>query len=538
MLRDMEELLNKVYDEEIKDYLNEALKCYMGGSYRACTIMSVIAGIYDVHKKVKALASSSPEFKKVDDEVEKRKRELEPYEKYLIEQCATKEIDMLNNNELKELQRCLDTRNDCAHPSDFICSPEKARDIYSSIIDILASKPVLFGCKHMKNIIEEMEERTFFPVNDALKIKVIVEHKLSRFQKRAIAPLFKLICTTIKNPNSKIQKYNAIRFLALATEYVVDEYESFISEFIDKDQYEGDLLCLLESNINILEYISDIRIEKIISKLDTFLNTSEINSISTWVSIILSKRLQEDKYIEDISKWITNFTLVNTNSHCKTDVRYRIVKTILEDKRLTERFKKMIKQNYSCKKFTLEDFKERYLRDILILLNDKDLYQRWLEIIITNVSSHNFNKENDAIYNLQSIDKDLWINSVTKESKICLVKKILCAGTRNEYNSYSCNELIYTMYSHYPELIKLFLENIFSNKESDNLKIYLTDRYVDIVSMYIVKNEEVTEVIIEKLKKLQNDNVDVKSIIGSLKNEIQNMSDGEKKKLLLIKFMD
>lgn len=162
MLRDMEELLNKVHDNEIKDYLNEALKCYVGGSFRACVIMSVIAGGYDLHKKVKALAGSDSSFRKLDEEVEQRKSKNEVYEKYLFEQCATKEIDMLNSSELKELQRCLDTRNDCAHPSNFVCSPEKARDIYSSIIDVLASKPVLFGFKHMKNLIDEMQEKTFF----------------------------------------------------------------------------------------------------------------------------------------------------------------------------------------------------------------------------------------------------------------------------------------------------------------------------------------------------------------------------------------
>ena len=156
MLRDMEELLNSVSDIEIKDYMREALDCYNSGSYKACVIMSVIAGIYDLHKKVKAQANSNLKFKELDEEVEERKSDLKPYERYLIERCGTNDIDMLNSNEVKELIRCFDTRNDCAHPSNFICSAEKARDIFSSIIDIICSKPVLFGCNSIDKIISDL----------------------------------------------------------------------------------------------------------------------------------------------------------------------------------------------------------------------------------------------------------------------------------------------------------------------------------------------------------------------------------------------
>lgn len=73
MLRDMEELLNSVFDIEIKDYMREALNCYNSGSYKACVVMSVIAGIYDLHKKVKAQANSNHKFRQLDMEVEKKK---------------------------------------------------------------------------------------------------------------------------------------------------------------------------------------------------------------------------------------------------------------------------------------------------------------------------------------------------------------------------------------------------------------------------------------------------------------------------------
>lgn len=74
MLRDIEELLNLVSDLETKDYLREALNCYNSGSYKACVIMSVISGIHDLDKKVKALANSNNAHKELDKEVEKKKK--------------------------------------------------------------------------------------------------------------------------------------------------------------------------------------------------------------------------------------------------------------------------------------------------------------------------------------------------------------------------------------------------------------------------------------------------------------------------------
>lgn len=218
MLRDMEELLNTVVDDEAKDYLREAMNCYNIGSYKACVIMSVIAGSYDLHNKVKALASSHRVYRELDDEVEKLKNNLEAYERYLCEQCATKEVDMLNSNELKELGRCLDVRNDCAHPSNFKCSAEKARDVYSSIIDIICSKPVLYGCKNLNMLIDELKEETFFPVIENNKVSSVVKENIDKFHSSAIPPLIKKISQNIINSENQVLSKNSIYFFCYGRE--------------------------------------------------------------------------------------------------------------------------------------------------------------------------------------------------------------------------------------------------------------------------------------------------------------------------------
>lgn len=535
MLRDMEELLNKVHDNEIKDYLNEALKCYMGGSFRACVIMSVIAGVYDLHKKVKALAGSDSSFRKLDEEVEKRKSKNEVYEKYLFEQCATKEIDMLNSSELKELQRCLDTRNDCAHPSNFVCSPEKARDIYSSIIDVLASKPVLFGFKHMKNLIDEMKEKTFFPVINTEKMNLMVSTNLSKFQEKAKPPLFKLLVTTIKTTTLPVQKINAIRFLALSAEYATIEFEEYIRELIDKDQYQGELLEIISLNTDILGILSEMSIEKIMHKLDENLNANEINNMDQWIKVILSKRLQSENYIESVAKLVTSYRAKNffMDISYKIDVRFKVVKSLLIAENSSEYFKDFLLK-HSRKDFNLHHYLDNTMIDVLILLKDKKLFDHWLKTVIENIYGYDFNKANTAVNVFKSIAKEHWDNMVDDELKICLVKNIIYEGAKDsQYYSHDCRSLMYSLPDNYPELIKLFLDHLFANLSSEHIRPFFGGKCLEVISRYIVNCNSGVEPYLEKLNCLEDDLLDIKLITEQLRAAIEEIQDDKLRGTLL-----
>lgn len=144
MIRDMELLLNTVYDDEIKSYLREALNCYSAEAYRACVIMSIIGGIHDLHNKLKILAPSNHDIADLEKKVSDSKEKLNPYERLLVDGCARSDIDLLTPSEAKEINRCFDIRNDCAHPSDYNCTAETARYVYSTIIDILTRAAIYY----------------------------------------------------------------------------------------------------------------------------------------------------------------------------------------------------------------------------------------------------------------------------------------------------------------------------------------------------------------------------------------------------------
>lgn len=484
MLRDMEELLNSVFDIEIKDYMREALNCYNSGSYKACVVMSVIAGIYDLHKKVKAQANSNHKFRQLDMEVEKKKSELKPYERYLIEQCGTNDIDMLNSNEVKELIRCFETRNDCAHPSNFICSAEKARDIFSSIIDIICSKPVLFGCNSIDKIISDLEGEIFFPNLENEKVKDIVQSNIDKFHSKAIEPLLKKIANTIINTNDNTQRENAIYFLALSEKCIDNYNEDYLKEFL-KDRNEIYLLRLLGINSDILNYFTDIEIERLMQRFKNCLKTMQINNLDDWIKVLLSKRIIENNYF-----YTTLDNLFNNENNISTILDV-LIKTLDSDENIKD-----------LKTFILTELRDNYnlifdeiisnknLIKFIKIMDDNEVYKQWLSYIVENLKGTTiFYKQNAILDNLfNDIPEELWINKVPKNIKIMFVKVILNL-TRPQFSSpYSAKNLMKDFENKYPSLIDEFLEQLIKSNDITDLE------YEWFVKNHIENNEKKNDI--------------------------------------------
>lgn len=484
MLRDMEELLNSVFDIEIKDYMREALNCYNSGSYKACVVMSVIAGIYDLHKKVKAQANSNHKFRQLDMEVEKKKSELKPYERYLIEQCGTNDIDMLNSNEVKELIRCFETRNDCAHPSNFICSAEKARDIFSSIIDIICSKPVLFGCNSIDKIISDLEGEIFFPNLENEKVKDIVQSNIDKFHSKAIEPLLKKIANTIINTNDNTQRENAIYFLALSEKCIDNYNEDYLKEFL-KDRNEIYLLRLLGINSDILNCFTDIEIERLMQRFKNCLKTMQINNLDDWIKVLLSKRIIENNYF-----YTTLDNLFNNENNISTILDV-LIKTLDSDENIKD-----------LKTFILTELRDNYnlifdeiisnknLIKFIKIMDDNEVYKQWLSYIVENLKGTTiFYKQNAILDNLfNDIPEELWINKVPKNIKIMFVKVILNL-TRPQFSSpYSAKNLMKDFENKYPSLIDEFLEQLIKSNDITDLE------YEWFVKNHIENNEKKNDI--------------------------------------------
>lgn len=519
MIRNMKDLLNHVYDAEIKDYLTEAYRCYENQSYRACVIMSVIAGSFDLHKKVKALAQGDESFRNLDNSIEKLKTNLKPYERTLIERCATAEIGILNANEAKELLRCLDTRNDCAHPSDFVCTAEKALDVFASMIDIVASKPALFGYQHIKIVIEKMKEKTFFYSLNPQKAELLVVSELRKFHDKTIDLFIKSLRKTIIETQDDTQKENCVRFFAMTPSFLEGKFEDYLSEFIEKDVHEDLLLKILDCNISILDILGTQNVERLLLKLDRNLESKQdISCRNNWIQIVLSKRFQTDNdFRGKLIQCLTKFKKYSP----ELDSRWEILCYMLEDEKCSEKFRKEISNRLSTLEFELSQYKLTYLQQIIIDLDDDVIYKKWISKICTYLNYYDCYKANDAISALRSIGNYFWLGKVSDEQKLEIVEKILIEGTKSGNHSYSCSDLMWDLNKEYPELVQLFLLDLFSSGNIAKIKKFSAEPFRQILVNYICSSDEKCNIVEKIISLKQNGLSEMDAILSSVKQQTE-----------------
>lgn len=411
MIRDMELLLNKVCDNEIKSYLYEALNCYSVEAYRACVIISVIGGIHDLHNKLKCLASSNNNFSKLEDEVSKAKGDLKPYEKLLIEGCCRPEIDLLNPSESKELKRCLDIRNSCAHPSDYICTAEGARYVFSTIVDILASKPALLGCQCINSIYDKINADTYFPSIDKNEIKIQVDNQLKSCSSRIMIPLAKKLVKGIMNEKS-LKNKNKLYFLSNLSQVLSDSFDNIIEPLFLDSKFQANIMVIIYTNPNIIENLSYENIKRLLHIFKSFTEyDDEYNNVI--IETLLSERLSSQEY-DDMIVELLNYNY-NKMTENQTDIWIHIMRKNTYNKQRICSIKSDYIKHITDKKFDKLNFESQKFQEMFILCDDKDLYQTLALNISNRIADSDYTISNPATQELNGL-KEKFINKLSLDS--------------------------------------------------------------------------------------------------------------------------
>lgn len=416
MIRDMEYLLNNVHNDRIKEYLKEALNCYSIGAYRACVIMTMIGGVHDLHNKIKDLAPSNKDIAKLEAEVTNLKDSLNPYERYLIDNCATPKIDILNQNEAKELNRCFDIRNDCAHPSDYYCSPETARYVFSTVIDILASKPILLGQQHINNLIEDINSDTFFPRNDLIEIQEIVISHLNMYSQRIYKPLAQKLSKQIANDSVHVN-YNKNYFLANMAFKIQNDFNKIITPLFMSSKYNYDLMLMALAKESIIEYLSDENIKRFLCMLPSYTDTDHgFNQLIQ--NIILSERLSSSSFDNNIADYI------NAHYEQMSDNQCALWVSIMSSGQFNSKRDSLIKLYYKNQVLSHFSFTSQNYQQIFMLCNDPELYSSLINNISIRIADSNYTISNPATNELTQLSED-FIKQLSKDDIKHIIYRIL-----------------------------------------------------------------------------------------------------------------
>ncbi|HBX8125286.1 TPA: hypothetical protein MIH37_03605 [Klebsiella pneumoniae] len=209
-LRDMEELIIDIVDVELKEYMREALTCYMTGAHRACVVLSFIAIFEDLLKKLDGMASTNKTARAIFTEISKKRDEQKVYENDLLNKLKSEKIiTEIDANFLTVLKTL---RNKAAHPSGHKPTAEEARYVYSETINRFLSKPVLSTTQVADQILSKLTNAYLFPTTSIGDYSTVVNDGVKNLHSDGYSYLLLNLIESLENANEQI-KTNAKRYL-------------------------------------------------------------------------------------------------------------------------------------------------------------------------------------------------------------------------------------------------------------------------------------------------------------------------------------
>src|SRR5262245_19334729 len=119
-MSDMPELLARVQDPSMRDYMREALACWNAGAFRGCIVMSYAAVFDHLRARLTELAAVNGKAKKISDDIEKRAEEQDVFETEMINRLRS--TAFITQPDYDLLVTIRDRRHKAAHPSGVIAS--------------------------------------------------------------------------------------------------------------------------------------------------------------------------------------------------------------------------------------------------------------------------------------------------------------------------------------------------------------------------------------------------------------------------------
>jgi hypothetical protein len=135
-------LLSKVYNEQDKILLNEAIACLKAGALRSAYIMTWLTIAESLKNKLKEMSHRDGNIRRIVSEVERREGDARAVDKYVLEQAAL--IGVVDAAYAVRLGQIYTMRGIYAHPYEIAPGEEEVRAAMVVAVDgVLAHPPFL-----------------------------------------------------------------------------------------------------------------------------------------------------------------------------------------------------------------------------------------------------------------------------------------------------------------------------------------------------------------------------------------------------------
>jgi hypothetical protein len=155
IMRDLESLIPKVWNRDVRPFVEEAYRCYATGAIRACIALTWVAVCFDLIEKLRrlaedgeaSLASFVTKIEKVSNPVANKSaiNVMQDLERELLE--IANSVELIDSHAKRQLERLREDRNLSVHPSlkpmgeYFEPQPDYARAHLCCALDSLLIRP-------------------------------------------------------------------------------------------------------------------------------------------------------------------------------------------------------------------------------------------------------------------------------------------------------------------------------------------------------------------------------------------------------------
>lgn len=292
-LLDLDQVSDCIIDKSYRSMFNEAVRCYYNDSYRAAVILTWITTADCLYSRIKELSNDNDqialdEICKLDNA--KGKKE---YEEMLI--SSAQKCELIDKYEYKALIFVKDTRNHCAHPTDFIPSVETVRHIFNISSQFVLCRNGYRGRTYLKNIIEVQFNDRYFLKNE-LKRKSHCNEIIEKVPRRLWLHYPKIAADYFGSNPSNEWKNN---FLIFTSELVsfYDEINKELVVFESKEQlFFHSIVGLTEKTTKSFEEAKRYNAK---CDLSNILQTGTIDPyiLKSWANILTVEELEENEKI-------------------------------------------------------------------------------------------------------------------------------------------------------------------------------------------------------------------------------------------------
>lgn len=223
-LYSLDELSLLVREPNSRTHIDEAIRAYDSGAYRAAVVSTWTAIAYDLVQKFRELANNGEQAAKVfidsfDDAVRRNSlTELLRFENDLVERAASRDFEMLQPHEAELLERVRRDRHLCAHPAFtadeilFQPSPESVRTHIVHAVTLLLSHQAMQGKSVLERICNDVGSMSF-PEDTPTATKYLAGRYFNSAKRSLIRNLTIVLLKSLLRPSPTLSDAAVLRTL-------------------------------------------------------------------------------------------------------------------------------------------------------------------------------------------------------------------------------------------------------------------------------------------------------------------------------------